>query len=187
MVRSVWNALARRWAAWAAKRRASTDTSCRLAARPLRRILVVCYGNIYRSPFLAEYIRQQLPGDRQVRSVGFHPRPGRPSPEAHVAMSERSGVSLASHRSAVIDPADLLWADTVILMDRYNWVRLMQMGVDEGKLLWAGSLAGGEAEIADPYGKEQDFAQAVMGRLARAGDSIIQRIGRPDQQDLVAS
>jgi protein-tyrosine phosphatase len=180
MFRSVWNALARRWAAWAAKRRAATDTSIRLAALPVRRILVVCYGNIYRSPYLAEYIRQKLPGDRQIRSVGFHPRPGRPSPEAHIAMSEKSGVSLAPHRSAVIDPADLLWADTVILMDRFNWVRLMQMGVDENKLLWAGSLAGGEPEIADPYGKDQGFAQEVMGQLARAGDSIIRRVGSAD-------
>ena len=180
MLRAVWKALMRRWAAWAAERRASIDTANRLAALPVRHVLVVCYGNIYRSPYLAQYLRQGLPADRQVRSVGFHPKAGRSSPEGHVAMSEKSGVSLISHRSAVIDPEDLAWADTVILMDRFNWVRLMQLGVDERKLLWAGSLAGGEPEIADPYGRDQDFAQEVMRQLARAGDSIIRRVGRPD-------
>jgi protein-tyrosine-phosphatase len=177
MFRAIWNSLARRSAAWSAKRRAASDTANRLAVLPLRRILVVCYGNIYRSPYLAEYLRPRLPGDRQVRSVGFHPRAGRSSPDRHIEMSGRTGVSLVSHTSAVIGPADLAWADTVVFMDRFNWARLMDMGVDDRKILWAGSLAGGDPEIADPYGTNQQFAEYVMARLTQCGDAIMGRIG----------
>ncbi|MBK9253798.1 MAG: hypothetical protein IPM70_18765 [Proteobacteria bacterium] len=103
----------------------------------MERVLVVCHGNIYRSPFVAELLRRSPWRWKQIRICGFHPR-GRPSiPRAPSGMCADFGVSLQNHRSSVVSAADLQWADIIILMDRYNWVRLARLGADLQS--WSGS------------------------------------------------
>src|SRR5690606_11208713 len=99
---------------------ARQDSHRRLQSGPVRRVLVVCYGNIYRSPFAAVGLRQQLPADVEVRSSGFHRTAERASPDRHVQMSRGYGVELAGHRSATLTAQDLQWADFVVFMDRHN-------------------------------------------------------------------
>lgn len=150
----------------------------RLRAAPLRKVLVVCYGNIYRSPFLAQYLHARLGDAVAVRSSGFHPVEGRSSPEAHIAASARLGVALHEHRSAILTNADLEWADIIVLMDRHNWDAAVQRGAVVSKLVWAGSLAGGAPEIADPYLLDGEEHEAVLRRLVEAGDYLVAAIRR---------
>jgi len=168
----ILRALSRRWRAFVALRRARATSRVRLEAGPIQRILVVCYGNIYRSPLLAEYLRTSLADTAVVRSVGFHQRAGRSSPERHVQMCAELGVHLQAHRSAVIEHADLVWADTVILMDRHNWDALHAMGVDPQKLVWAGCLHGRGPEIPDPYGHSEEAARRVVRTLLESGEQL---------------
>lgn len=140
--------------------------NARALSKPIRRVLVMCYGNIYRSPFVAEALRAALPGQLEVRSAGFHAKTGRPSPEAHVRMSQSLGVDLAAHRSSLVSGEDLAWADLVVFMDRHNWARLRDLGAPADKLLWLGGLEPGDVEIPDPYGLDPEAARAVVDRLA---------------------
>jgi len=173
-------ALSRRWRAFIALRRARASSRVRLEAGPVQRILVVCYGNIYRSPLLAAYLRTSLADTAVVRSVGFHPRGGRASPERHVQMCAELGVDLAPHRSAVIEHADLVWADTVILMDRHNWDALHAMGAGPEKLVWAGCLHERGPEIPDPYGHSEEAARRVVRTLLESGERLTTAIrGNP--------
>jgi protein-tyrosine phosphatase len=142
-----------------------------LAARPIRKLLVVCYGNIYRSPYVAELLRERLANRVQVRSSGFHPIADRPSPSAHVQMSAQAGVDLGRHRSAQLSFDDLAWADAIVLMDRYNWRDLRRMGADPGRLVWLGSLDGG-GDIPDPYGLPLREAERIMQRVHRCSESL---------------
>jgi protein-tyrosine-phosphatase len=163
--RSVW--------AVATARRA---TFSRLKRGGARRILVVCYGNIYRSAFLGAYLRQSLAGDFQVRSVGFHPAGNRPCPARHIAMAGSLGVPLEGHRSAVISAADVDWADMIALMDVGNWAALERLGADSGKYVWVGALTKGSVEIPDPYKLSDAEAAVVLGRLAEAGRLLSERV-----------
>ena len=124
------------WAALTAAR----HSKAALAARPLRKLLVICYGNIYRSPYAAVLLGYLLGAEWQVHSTGIHRVPGRPSPPAHVARSLQSGVDLRNHRSSTICAADLDWADAIVLMDRHNWQALCQLGADPERLIWLGAL-----------------------------------------------
>jgi protein-tyrosine phosphatase len=170
--------LARRWRAARAVSAATAATSARLERGPIRRVLVVCYGNIYRSAFIVEHLRKNL-GDRvELRGGGFHSRVGRPSPPDHVRMCEERGVSLERHRSRCVEPADLEWADTVVLMDRHNWLALANMNAAPEKLVWAGVLAGGPPEIVDPYGRAESDARHIVDRLERAAIELARRIER---------
>lgn len=176
MVRRIFLALGRRLRASRACLRARAVTRARLERGDIRRVLVICYGNIHRSAFIEEYLRQHL-GDRiEVRGGGFHKKVGRPSPPAHVRKCAQRGVSLEAHRSRCVEPADLEWADTILLMDRHNWLALDAMGVETAKLVWAGVLAGGPVEIADPYGLAEPEAEHILTRLERAASEFARSI-----------
>jgi protein-tyrosine-phosphatase len=143
---------------------ARADSLRAVASGPVRRVLVLCYGNIYRSPFAAEALRAAVP-TLEVRSAGFHRKEGRPSPEAHVRMSGAAGVDLSAHRSRAVTPEDMAWADLIVFMDRHNWAKLLERQAPAGKLVWLGALAPGDVEIPDPYGKSDAEAQVVVQRL----------------------
>ena len=85
------------------------------------RVLVLCNGNICRSPYagvaLAAALRARAPAI-EVRSGGFVGPAGRPAPAHIVAAAARNGVPLADHRSRVTDDDELAWADLVLVMDR---------------------------------------------------------------------
>jgi hypothetical protein len=65
------------------------------------RILVVCHGNIYRSPLVAVRLRELLGPARVISSAGFHPKGDRPSPAEHIEMSAGFGVDLRAHAGRV--------------------------------------------------------------------------------------
>lgn len=161
-----------------AVRSAPADTKANLRSLELRRVLVICYGNIYRSAYVGAYLRQRLPGTREVRSAGFHTKVDRPSPQGHVEMSSRYGVELAAHRSRLVSAEDIAWADAIVLMDRHNWQALRQHGADAAKLIWLGVLEPGAAEIPDPYGMEPPQAEAILGRLQRSSENLLRLMMR---------
>lgn len=144
--------------------------------RPVRRVLVVCYGNIYRSAFLGAYLTKRSAGRLEIRSSGFHKKPGRSSPVRHIAMSQERGVDLGGHRSSIITPADIEWADLVIAMDRHNWYALRQMHAPSEKILLAGALTRGGVEIHDPYQMTDESARQTIDRLCEAGDTLLARL-----------
>ena len=134
----------------------------------VQRILVVCYGNIYRSAFVEALIRTLEKTTLQVRSAGFHHVPLRPAPPRLVQMSQRFGVDLSQHRSSVVSREALEWADAILLMDRKNWVRLRRIGADPRKLVWLGAFVGGSIELEDPYEMSDQQLAALLERLDSA-------------------
>src|SRR5262245_55242849 len=82
---------------------------------PLRRVLVLCHGNICRSPFAEALLTARIPG-LEVRSAGLHAADGHPADPSAVACAQRMGVSLAAHRSARVTAELVAWADLVLVM-----------------------------------------------------------------------
>jgi protein-tyrosine phosphatase len=84
------------------------------------RVLLVCTGNICRSPlahgFLADRSLRYLGGRIAVRSAGTWARDGGPATAEAVAAGTEAGIDIAPHRSSRFraDLAD--WADLVITM-----------------------------------------------------------------------
>jgi protein-tyrosine-phosphatase len=140
----------------------------------MQRLLIICYGNIYRSAFVGEYLRSRLNGRVEVRSAGFHKVEGRASPDSHVKMSAELGVDLTAHRSRLVSKSDTEWADTIVLMDRHNWTSLDTLGVDPEKCVWLGTLAPGPVEIVDPYKMTDHAARAVIKRLHQGAQALAQ-------------
>lgn len=93
------------------------------AARPRpTRVLVVCHGNLYRSPLAASVLATA--GNLEVRSAGFT-KAGRRAAKRMRLAAASLGHDLEQHRSAVVDAECLSWADLVIYMDSGNRKRLV--------------------------------------------------------------
>jgi protein-tyrosine phosphatase len=157
----------------------------RLHARALRawreadEPLIVCQGNINRSPFAGELVR--------VASAGFEEPPGRPSPPRTVAAAADRGVDLSAHRSRVVDDALVARTDAIFGFDLQNLARLIlrhPRAWRRAHLL--GALApDGPVLIADPHGHDDATLHRSLDqieRALRANDTPTRRGGPTDEQ-----
>lgn len=87
-----------------------------------KRVLVLCHGNINRSPLChAVLALHGIP----VRSAGFV-NPGRRASKKMRDAAAALGIDLSEHRSQVITPEMYEWAELVVYMDGGNRDRLQE-------------------------------------------------------------
>ncbi|MEW8027512.1 MAG: hypothetical protein AB2792_11155 [Candidatus Thiodiazotropha sp.] len=145
-------------------------------------ILVICYGNIYRSP-LAEYLLKKScpPKMFNIDSAGFHRKENRPCDPEYLKLLEEHGYDLSEHRSRLIMSSDISWADIILIMDRYNWDMLKTM--DENcirKTVWIGALSNKKrVEVDDPYGKGYTFTKGIIGDIEVCIQDICLELSKP--------
>lgn len=174
--RALWRRLLHQWALVRARR----HSTARIRAQQPRRLLVMCYGNIYRSPFVATWLASRLADKAgfEIRSAGFHPVSARPSPQEYIGLAMNYHVNLEPHRSRIVESADLEWADAIVIMDRYNWERLRPFGaVVRNKIVWLGAFAlGGPVEIEDPYALPPPRVQVIVEQMREAADGLLHQL-----------
>jgi protein-tyrosine phosphatase len=173
--------LSLRFATGWAMRRARVTSLERIHRSDCQRLLVLCYGNIYRSPLAAACLGRELYGrdDLEIRSAGFHSREGRPTRDDFIRqVHARVDLDLSGHRSAVVRRSDIQWADTIVIMDRHNWhalARLSKDGLD--KVTWLGAFLDTDSvEIVDPYGLPESEVSLVIDRLVAAATGMADQI-----------
>jgi protein-tyrosine phosphatase len=140
--------------------------------RPTRRVLLVCAGNICRSP-TAEAVLRRLGTDHpsvdlEVRSRGTHDwNAGRRAHPTMTRIAAARGYDLSGHTAAQVTADDLAWADDILVMDDEN---LRQLAGTDPRLAGAGRLRlldpGG---IPDPWLVDDDPAYTdALDRIERA-------------------
>lgn len=147
-----------------------------------RSVLVVCHGNICRSPFGAAVLQRKLAGTNgavRVESAGFI-GPDRPCPPHAVAVAARRGVDLSTHRSKLL-VADLASTMEIILVmdpaqrravcDRFG--RLPRDVVVLGDLdpLWAVSRS-----IRDPVEQPREAFEDSYARIERCVTEFVSTV-----------
>src|SRR5690348_3402302 len=89
-----------------------------LVARRRDSILVLCHGNMCRSPFAAALLARALaPDGIPVASAGFIGA-GRPAPPEAVAAASAHDVDLSYHRSQPVRPDLVRGAGLIVVMDQ---------------------------------------------------------------------
>lgn len=85
------------------------------------KILVVCSGNICRSPMVAEYLKHRLSREGLshvvVSSAGTLGIDGAPASREAIKAMEEIDIDLSGHRSRGISAADVQSSDLVLAMD----------------------------------------------------------------------
>lgn len=147
---------------------------------PPRSVLVICYGNICRSPYAAHRIREWSrpiwPETVRIDSAGFVGH-DRPSPtEAQVIAKER-GVELDAHRSAQLHPELARGYDLVIVMEAYQRSDFLdRVRIDPSRVILLGDIDPHPIDtraIVDPYGKDTETFAWVYERIDRCVDHLL--------------
>ncbi|KQW64149.1 low molecular weight protein-tyrosine-phosphatase [Variovorax sp. Root411] len=115
----------------------------------MKSVLVVCIGNICRSPMGEALIAAALP-QLEVASAGVGALVGQPAdPLARQLMAER-GLDIESHRARQLTNLMCQQADLILVMDEEQRLLINQRHpLTRGKLFRLGEVA--RVDIPDPY------------------------------------
>ena len=87
--------------------------------RVIRHILVVCVGNICRSPMAEALLRNALRGQEEitVESAGLGALVGHPASDYAVELMDERGIDISSHRAQQLTPDLVTKADLILVME----------------------------------------------------------------------
>lgn len=148
----------------------------------VRSIVVLCNGNICRSPYGEVRLRALLEdsGPVEVVSRGFI-RPGRPAPPEAQEVSEERNLSLADHRSELLTAATAKESDLVLVMSTFQArTTEREFGVPRDRILVLGDLDPGRPDsrtILDPQGHSRGFFREVYDRIDRCLVEMVSALG----------
>ena len=143
------------------------------------KILMVCLGNICRSP-LAEGILQTKVGDNHlVDSAGtgdWHV--GEQPDRRSVAVAKKYGVDISDQRAMHFNPVFFDEFDLIFAMDEQNLIDLQKLARNEEeqskiKLILEGN--GQTKNVPDPYYDGEDAFEHVYQLLDEATDGVIKK------------
>ena len=142
------------------------------ALRAGKHILVVCHGNIIRSPFAAFLLEQSL-GDRprvSIASAGLEAMPGRPPHPTALRKAAERRVDLSSHAASRLQRDVVARTDVIFVMDIPQLLVVRQRFPDaRAKTFLLTSLAPETPlEIRDPVDGDESVFQACFDHITRA-------------------
>lgn len=140
-----------------------------------RQILVVCYGNVCRSPYLQAVLQRALPRTI-VASAGFFGS-DRPVPQASIIISAGRGLDLSRYRSRPLTPTAVGAADLIVVMDSSQAREIVaRFRVNPARIVIAGDLDPSFDEsrgIRDPWNKPTEVFEASFDRLDRCAAALV--------------
>ncbi len=158
----------------------------------MRKILLVCTGNICRSPLAAALMQRALTergvDGIDVSSAGTGAWDGAPVSEGAYLVGLEQGLDLSGHRARLLTRDVVEQSDLILTMARHHRARVDELG-GEGRVFVLGEYAGRSgdaAEVSDPFGGDLDVYRDTSAELATlvaaAVDRIVTEAGRGDQR-----
>ncbi|EEW24760.1 arsenate reductase/protein-tyrosine-phosphatase family protein [Rhodobacter ferrooxidans] len=140
-------------------------------------VLVVCVGNICRSPAGERFLRARLPG-LTISSAGIGALVGHAAdPTASEAAAAR-GVSLEGHVARQFTPELGASHDLILVMEPGHRAEIIRLAPQlSGKVMLFDQWTGAKG-IADPYRLSRDFHDRVIDQIASAADAWAGKLDR---------
>ena len=146
------------------------------------KILLVCTGNICRSPLAAALLQRAL-AERgiegiDVSSAGTGAWDGAPVSEGAYLVGLERGLDLSAHRARLLTRELVEQADLVLTMARHHRARVDELG-GEGRVFVLGEYAGregDEAEVSDPFGGDLEVYRDTCVELEALVEAAVERI-----------
>ncbi len=141
-------------------------------------IMMVCAGNICRSPFAEFYMRKVLEEkgvEGEVFSRSLLMMQGKGVPEAGLKVGLEFGVDMTTHMSNALLEPDLARAGLVLVMEPDQRTHLMKKKPEHiGKVMLLSQPCGGKT-IDDPMGRSEETFRRVYGEIAACVDTWVSR------------
>lgn len=139
-------------------------------------ILVVCTGNICRSPIGERYLQKLLP-NKIISSAGTGALVGKEADEAAIKVAHLHGLSLSGHVGAQFTTELGSQYDLILAMERKHIEHICQIAPQlRGKTMlfgyWMNSL-----EIPDPYRKSEEAFLSVYKFIEQAANCWAEKLG----------
>ncbi|MCG2461090.1 low molecular weight phosphotyrosine protein phosphatase [Flavobacteriaceae bacterium F89] len=146
------------------------------------KILMVCLGNICRSPLAEGILKSKAdPKNIQVDSAGtgnYHI--GNPPDSRSIAVAYRNGIDISAQRCRQFHPRDFKEFDLIYAMDRKNFENIVQLAEDKQDMakvrLLMQEVDMGITEVPDPYDGEADDFETVYYLIDTACGAIAKRL-----------
>ncbi|WP_137807640.1 low molecular weight protein-tyrosine-phosphatase [Pseudomonas sp. G(2018)] len=144
-----------------------------------RNILIVCVGNICRSPTAELLLRNALePSDIVVTSAGLNARVGEPMETNARQVLEEQGVAAEGFKARQITPAIVNESDLILVMEKEHIKEVLGIASHaRGKVFLLGKWQS-EREIKDPYRQGKAAFVHAHALIKDAVGSWAQRLGR---------
>ena len=149
-----------------------------------KRILMVCLGNICRSPLAEGILRQKIADaglDWEVDSAGtgaWHV--GNPPDPRSLAVAQKNGLDISHQRARQFLAPDFAQFDHILVMDASNYQNVLKLATtdtDRVKVEMIMNYAdpGKNQGVPDPYWNDDGFDQ-VYGMLERAAERFVESL-----------
>lgn len=138
-------------------------------------ILVVCTGNICRSPIAERILRNEIK-NIQVDSAGLNALKGHSADLSAIRVAEKNGISLEGHKGKQFSSEMARQYDLVLVMDRGHLAKISQIAPEvRGKTMLLGHWLE-KIEIPDPYKQSDEAFDFVYNLIEQSCKLWIEKI-----------
>ncbi len=131
-------------------------------------ILIVCTGNICRSPIGERFLRRELP-NKKIDSAGTAALVGHDADESAIKVSVKHGLSLDGHKGRQFTASLGRQYDLILVMEKYHIEQIGRIAPEaRGKTMLFGQWLNCR-EIPDPYRKSEEAFNSVYQLIEQAG------------------
>lgn len=147
------------------------------------KILMVCLGNICRSPLAEGILQSKLPKDKFIVDsagtsawhVGQHPD------ERAIAIAKKKGIDISTLIGRQFNSVDFLEFDHIYVMDRENYHAVTQLAPNEKakkkvKMILDELFIDENRNVPDPYFGKEDGFETVYTMLDEACEVITKKL-----------
>lgn len=140
-------------------------------------ILVICTGNICRSPIAERILRNALP-QKKVDSAGVGALIDKPADSSAQNVANRHGVSLDGHRGTQFTSTLGRNYQLILVMEQQHIEQISRIAPEaRGKTMLLGHWLGGR-EIPDPYRKSDEAFESVYRLIDQACELWVEKLTR---------
>jgi protein-tyrosine phosphatase len=135
----------------------------------IRRVLVICHGNICRSPFAGALLSHRTSAIG-VRSAGIDAREGAPAEAGAIRAARAFGIDLDLHTAHRVEADDIEWADLILGMEGHQaaWIEQRWPARWSRTRLLGEYLPMPPYAIEDPWGQSDEIFEATFARIDAA-------------------
>ncbi|HHD2899623.1 protein tyrosine phosphatase [Klebsiella pneumoniae] len=140
-------------------------------------ILVLCTGNICRSPIAERLLRRSLP-IKQIDSAGVGAMVDKPADASAIRVADKYGLSLDGHRARQFSASLGRQYQLILVMEHKQLEQVSKVAPEvRGKTMLLGHWLDGR-EIPDPYKKSDEAFDSVYQLIDLACKLWTEKLGR---------